>query len=95
MMKDGAYLINTARGSLVDEAALHAALTAGKLSGAALDVYEREPVTADNPLFAMEGTVFSPHCSALTYETNYNGGLICAESILRVAAGGKPLYPLW
>lgn len=94
-MKDGAYLINTARGSLVDEAALYQALQSGKLSGAALDVHEREPVTADNPLFSLGNTVVSPHCAALSYETNYNGGLICAQSILQVADGGKPLYPLW
>lgn len=94
-MRDGAYLINTSRGALVDEEALYEALACGKLSGAALDVFEKEPVTADNPLFGLEQTVIAPHVSALTYETNYNGGLICAESIIRVAQGQKPIYPLW
>ena len=94
-MKDGAYLINTARGSLVDESALYRALQDGKLSGAAMDVYEQEPLTADNPLLSLNNTVVSPHCAALSYETNYNGGIICARSILQVAEGGKPLYPLW
>lgn len=94
-MKDGAYIINTARGTLIDEKALHDGLTNGKLSGAALDVYEKEPITADNPLFGLDNTVFSPHCSALTYETNYNGGIICAQSIINVAEGKKPLYPIW
>lgn len=94
-MKQGAYLINTSRGSLVDEEALCTALTSGKLAGAALDVYEKEPITNDNPLFAIENTVYSPHCSALTFETNYNGGIICAQSIVNVLNGEKPLYPLW
>jgi len=94
-MKDGAYLINTSRGSLVDENALYDALVSGKLSGAGLDVYEQEPVTADNPLFSLTNAVLAPHVSALTYETNYNGGIICAQSIINVAQGGKPLYPLW
>ncbi len=94
-MKDGAYLINTARGALVDEQALYTALNSGKLSGAALDVFEKEPVTEGNPLFGLENTVLAPHVSALTFETNYNGGLICAESIIRVAQGQKPIYPLW
>jgi len=94
-MKDGAYLINTARGSLVDEKALHEALVTGKLSGAGLDVYEKEPVTAENPLFSRDNDVLAPHVSALSYETNYNGGIICAKSIIQVRDGGKPLYPLW
>lgn len=93
-MKDGAYLVNTSRGALVDEAALVDALSSGKLSGAALDVYEKEPVTAGDPLFALENTVLAPHVSALTYETNYNAGIICAESIISVLNGGKPVYAL-
>lgn len=93
-MKDGAYLVNTSRGVLVDEKALYDALASGKLAGAGLDVYEKEPLTPDNPLFELENNVLAPHVSALTYETNYNGGIICAESIIRVAKGEKPLYPI-
>jgi len=93
-MKDGAYLINTSRGSLVDEAALYDALTSGKLDGAAQDVFEKEPVTADNPLFGLTNNVVTPHVSALSYETNYNGSLVCAESIIRVYNGERPLHPV-
>lgn len=93
-MKDGAVLVNTARGALVDEPALVAALQSGKLSSAALDVYEVEPVTADNPLFQLENTALSPHCAALTFETNYNGGIIAAQSIINVLNGEKPVYPV-
>lgn len=93
-MKPGAYLVNTARGPLVDEQALYAALTDGRLGGAALDVFEKEPITKDNPLFALDNVVVSPHAAALSLETNYNGSLICARSIIRVYHGEAPLYPV-
>ena len=95
LMKDGAYLVNTARGRLVDEEALLRALESGKLRAAGLDVYEKEPVTsADNPLFALQNTTLTPHTAAITFETNENGAFTAAESILRVLRGGKPVYPV-
>ena len=93
-MKDGACLVNTARGSLVDEVALYEALVSGKLLCAGQDVYESEPVTEGNPLFTLSNNVLAPHVSASTMETNYNGGIICARSIIEVPQGGAPLYPL-
>ena len=94
-MKDGAYFVNTSRGKLVDEKALIAALESGKLSGAGIDVYEVEPVTADNPLFQVDNTALAPHCAALSYETNYNGAFVCAQSIINVLEGKKPVNPLF
>lgn len=93
-MKDGAYLVNTSRGMLIDEAALKEALEAGKLAGAALDVFEREPVTKDLALNGLDNILLAPHVAALSVETNYNAGITCAESVIRVFNGGTPLYPV-
>lgn len=93
-MKNGAYLVNTSRGVLIDESALKEALEAGKLAGAALDVFEREPITEDLPLNELDNILLAPHVAALSVETNYNAGITCAESVIRVYAGGTPLYPI-
>ena len=80
---------------LIDEAALYRCLKSGKLRAAGLDVYEEEPIkSADNPLFALDNISLTPHTAAITYETNYNGGIVCARSILNVYQGGAPVYPL-
>ncbi|HEY2133599.1 MAG TPA: phosphoglycerate dehydrogenase [Acetobacteraceae bacterium] len=79
-MKAGARIINCARGGLIDEAALVAALRSGHVAGAALDVFEAEPAT-DSPLFALENVVCTPHLGAATAEAQENVALQLAEQM--------------
>ncbi len=81
MMKPGVRIVNCARGGLIDEEALLAALDAGKISGVALDVFEVEPPAADNPLLGREDVVFTPHLGASTEEAQENVGIEIAEAI--------------
>lgn len=88
-MKDGAFLINAARGALVDEAALRAALESGKLKGAALDVFANEPPGPDHPLLSLENVVHTPHLGASTAEAQSNVATQVVEQVLDVLRGAK------
>ncbi len=81
MMKPGAFLVNVARGGIVDERALLRALTEGRLAGAALDVYEQEPLPADHPLRRLENVVLTPHLGASTTEAQHQVALEIAEAV--------------
>lgn len=81
-MKPGAYVINTARGSLIDEEALYTALTEGTLRGAGLDVTQDEPPAQDCPLLKLENILFTPHNSALTEETGARVSEVCVRNVL-------------
>ncbi len=89
LMKPGAFLVNTARGGIVNEEALYNALTSGKLRGAGLDVLEREPPDAKHKLFELENVIFSPHMAGVTKEANDRMAIAVMENILSVF-DGKP-----
>jgi phosphoglycerate dehydrogenase-like enzyme len=91
LMKSGSYLVNTARGELVDEAALAEALAAGRLAGAASDVFAREPPGA-NPLLECDNFIAMPHSAGQTEDGLRKMGEITAENVLRVLRGEAPLF---
>jgi D-3-phosphoglycerate dehydrogenase len=86
-MRDGARVLNVARGGLVDEAALKDALDSGKLGGAALDVFPSEPMT-ENPLFGHPKVVVTPHLGASTAEATDRAGYQSAEQVVAALTGG-------
>jgi D-3-phosphoglycerate dehydrogenase / 2-oxoglutarate reductase len=89
-MRRGTILINTSRGPLVDQSALVEALESGQIAGAGLDVFEIEPVSADNPLFSHPGVVAAPHAAADSREAYDRIGLATARAIIDVFAGRVP-----
>lgn len=85
LMKDGVYLVNCARGGVIDEDALVAALTSGKVAGVALDVFETEPPAADHPLFAFDNVSLTPHIGAATKEAQARVGKEAADIVIEFA----------
>jgi len=85
-MKPGAILINTARGGVVDEAAVAAALASGRLGGAALDVFEREPLGAGSPLAGAPNLILTPHIAGVTAESNERVSAMIAERVIESLA---------
>jgi len=91
-MRPDAYFINVARGPIVDEPALIAALQAGKIAGAAVDVFEQEPVDPANPLLAMENVIVTPHSLCWTDECFHNMASTGLASIVDALAGKRPQF---
>ena len=93
-MKEGAIVVNTARGGIVDEAALTRAVAAGHISGAGLDVYENEPLSGDNALLRYDNVVLTDHCAWNSAESLVELKTKCAQNVRDVLLGGKPKYPV-
>jgi D-3-phosphoglycerate dehydrogenase len=91
-MKPGSIFVNIARGPIVDQAALLAALSSGRLAGAGLDVVEEEPIDPVDPLLAMENVVVTPHIAGDSDEVHRRLAAAVAENIRRVVAGQPPLH---
>lgn len=92
LMKPSAFFINVARGPIVDEKALIATLAGKRIAGAATDVFEQEPVAADNPLLKMDNVIVTPHSLCWTDECFHNMASIGLKSIVDVLGGHRPEY---
>ncbi|MGC8933239.1 MAG: glyoxylate reductase [Candidatus Methanodesulfokora sp.] len=90
MMKKTAFLINTSRGKVVDQKALYKALKEGWIAGAALDVFEQEPIEMDDPLLELENVVLAPHIASASHETRSRMAEIVAENLLAFKRGEIP-----
>ncbi|MCX8170876.1 MAG: glyoxylate reductase [Candidatus Bathyarchaeota archaeon] len=90
LIKKTAYLINTSRGPVIDEKALYEALKEGRLAGAALDVFEREPLPADSPLLKLDNVILAPHIASASYETRSRMAEMVAENLIAFFDGKIP-----
>jgi D-3-phosphoglycerate dehydrogenase len=93
-MKKGVYIVNTARGPLIDEPALIAALDAGQVGGAALDVVTVEPLAKDSPLLGRDNVIITPHTAFYSIEALNELQRKCAADVARVLSGEKAVYPI-
>jgi len=90
-MKPGAVIINVSRGPVVDTHALVQALATGQIAGAALDVFDEQPLPDDSPLWSLPGVILTPHMAGITEDSMLRMGQTAADEALRVLAGNLPL----
>ncbi|MDA4136646.1 MAG: hypothetical protein OK449_06595 [Thaumarchaeota archaeon] len=94
LMKPTSYLINVARGKVVDQPALYKALAERRIAGAGLDVLAKQPPDLDEPLLKLDTVLFTPHDAAITIETGREASVMIARSILDLLHGTMPKYPV-
>ena len=94
LMKANAFLINSSRGRIIDEAALYDHLVKGKIAGAALDVFTQEPPPPEHPLLSLDNFIATPHTGGVTTESMRRMATTVAEDLLRVFRGQRPRYPV-
>ena len=92
LMHRSAIVVKTAPGPIIDEEALHTALTTGVIAGAGLDVFAPEPPLAGNPLFSLDNVVLTPHMAGPTFESNTVRVRNAFDNVQRVARGDQPLW---
>jgi len=90
IMKETAYLVNTSRGPVVDEAELHRALKEGVIAGAALEVFEQEPIDPKSPLLELDNVVLTPHIASASVETRTKMAVVAATNLVSVLNGEEP-----
>ena len=93
-MKKSAYLVNLARGGVVDETALHRCLAGKRIAGAAIDVFETEPPPEDHPMLRLDNVLLTPHIGGSTYDAQARGERGAAEDVVRVLQGERPRNPV-
>jgi glyoxylate reductase len=91
-MKKTSFIINTSRGQIIEERALIKALRNKWISGAGLDVYEKEPISFSNPLLRMKNVIILPHIGSATYQVRSKMSRVAAENLLNILNGTEPLY---
>src|SRR5262249_43022156 len=94
LMKPSAFLINVARGAIVDQRALYAALRDGLLAGAALDVTDPEPIPQDDPLLSLENCLILPHIGSASVATRTRMATLAAENLAAFLSGSRPPTPV-
>ena len=94
LMKPDAFLVNSSRGGIVDEQTLYDCLAKGKIAGAAMDVYVKEPPASDHPLLSLDNFIGTPHIAGGTREAMQRMAVTVAEEVLRVFHGERPKFPV-